>query len=194
MARLFTAVELAPDTRAAIASCQSDVARSLRAAGEDGLRIVLPGHLHLTLVFIGDVPDDRASAITAAMTADIALPPFDIGFAACGVFPPRGPARVLWLGVDRGARELVELFEAVSARLEALGVAREHRPFAPHVTLGRWSPARGPRAGIHLPDVGRVAVDRVSSVTLFQSRLVPGGPEHTPLARAPLAAARTSLH
>jgi 2'-5' RNA ligase len=188
MARLFTAVDLGPETRRLIAAEQSALARVLTSSRGERLRLVRPPELHLTLVFIGEVADERMPVLVDAMNADIGMPAFDVEFGSCGVFPPEGPARVLWLGVRRGATELVRLFDLVADRLATAGIPRERRPFAPHLTLGRWR-ERGPsRVRLQLPEVGRVAVEHVSSVTLFHSRLLPGGPEHTAIARARLAA------
>ena len=49
------------------------------------------------------------------------MPSFEIEFASCGMFPPHGPARVLWLGV-RVAPGDHSLFEMVSERLDVVGV------------------------------------------------------------------------
>lgn len=194
MPRLFTAIELGTETREKVIAQQTAVARALRAAGDRGLRLVTPSQLHLTLVFLGDVDDTRAPAVQSAMSQDLALEPFDLAFGGVGVFPPHGPARVLWLGVERGADEVSRLFEAVSSALETVGIPRERRPFSPHLTLGRWRD-RGPSAGrLRLDRVATVAVERVAAVTLFQSRLLPGGAEHTRLAQARLSGLRELLH
>ena len=71
---------------------------------------------------------------------------------------------------------------------------RERRPFAPHLTLGRWrdGAARDPRP--LLPKTGAVAVQSVSAVTLFHSRLLSEGPEHRPLVQARLSGPEGALH
>jgi RNA 2',3'-cyclic 3'-phosphodiesterase len=186
MARLFTAVELSADARSAIVISQSKIARSLRAVGFSGLRLVRPEQLHLTLFFLGEVHASRVPTIVDAMASSIPVHPFDLAVASCGVFPQHGPARVLWLGVARGGRELGQVFDIVAARLEAVGVPREHRPFTPHLTIGRWHGRGEPGVRARLPQPGDVVVDAVSAVTLFESRLQSGGAEHVPLVRAPL--------
>jgi 2'-5' RNA ligase len=101
---------------------------------------------------------------------------------------------VLWTGVRRGARELAGLFDAVSDRLASVGVPRETRPFAPHLTLGRWRGRGAKLSASALPDIGPVGVQTVSSVTLFRSRLLPQGPEHSVLAHAPLTGSTRTLN
>ncbi|MGE3955107.1 MAG: RNA 2',3'-cyclic phosphodiesterase [Vicinamibacterales bacterium] len=194
MPRLFTAIELSPATREAVAAQQADVARALKGAGGASLRPVRAEQLHLTLVFVGEVPEPQVHAIQGALTPSFTREPFELAFGGFGVFPDRGPARVLWLGLQQGAPEVLRLFEEVSDRLVGVGVPRERRPFRPHLTVGRW-PERGPAATrLTLPDTGVVAVEQVTAVTLFESRLLPRGAEHTALVRAHLAGARAGLH
>jgi RNA 2',3'-cyclic 3'-phosphodiesterase len=193
MARLFTAIELSPEVRAAVVACQADLAAALQRGRRDDLRLVPPAQMHLTLVFIGEVTEDRVTAIEGAFESGFTVQPFEIELGTCGVFPPRGPARVLWLGVTRGARELATIVDLIGARLEPLGVHREERPFTAHLTVGRWRHG-DPDARQRLPRVGQIAVQPVADVTLFRSRLLPGGPEHSVLVRAPLAGGGAAVH
>ncbi|HEY7170662.1 MAG TPA: RNA 2',3'-cyclic phosphodiesterase [Vicinamibacterales bacterium] len=185
--RLFAAIELDEAARAAIAEEQQRLVELLRAHRATVPRLVSAEHMHLTLVFIGEVPEARAPAIVRAAAAPIALPPFGVGFGGIGAFPPRGAPRVLWLGLADGAPAIVELQETIASRLEQAGVAREPRPFQPHLTLGRWKESRAsdrPRADETTPAmVARVEVD---SVALIQSRLSSRGPTYAVLARAAL--------
>lgn len=186
MARLFTAVELSEPVREAVSARQAVIAASLRAAGDRDLRVVKPGQLHLTLVFIGEVPEERVPVLTSTLAEPIPVPPFELEIGLPGVFPADGAPRVLWLAVSRGATELARLHEVVSARLETLGIPRERRPYQPHLTIGRWRDRAPARLRHALVPGGPVPIERVDAVTLFRSRLGPGAPEHTPLARAPL--------
>jgi 2'-5' RNA ligase len=184
MPRLFTAIELATDVKAVIAQQQHDLAAALRRRGNP-VRTTPAEQLHLTLVFIGQVADDRAAAIADAMRRPLSIEPFTIGFGGVGVFPPRGRARVLWLGVSRGADATIALFEDVSARLADVGVPRETRPFRPHLTIGRWRDGEGPQR-LEAPQATLDAVQEVAAVTLFESRLHPAGATHVPLVSSPL--------
>ncbi|MBS1820324.1 MAG: RNA 2',3'-cyclic phosphodiesterase [Acidobacteria bacterium] len=192
MARLFTAIELTGATRDAVAAEQRRLTGALRSSGGRDLRMVRAPQLHLTLVFLGEVAEDRVPTITEAMGRDLPCEPFSLSFAGAGVFPPRGPARVLWLGVAEGAAQVVRLFDLVSDRLAAVGVPRETRVFAPHLTIGRWR-ERGP-SRLSLPEVGTIATEPVSVVTLFHSRLLAAGPEHTAIAHARLAGGGRGVH
>jgi 2'-5' RNA ligase len=182
--RLFTAIELDDAARAAIGAKQDEVRQALGGAS---MKWVRPEQMHLTLVFIGEVPDGRVQPLIDVMQREIPLQPFRVQFGGTGVFPPRGAPKVFWLGVVDGADRAIALQQHVAAQLEPLGVTRDSRPFSPHLTLGRWRDGRPSDRRRIPPDGGAVvaALD-VAAVTLFQSRLSSSGPAYTPLASAHL--------
>ncbi|HEV2448853.1 MAG TPA: RNA 2',3'-cyclic phosphodiesterase [Thermoplasmata archaeon] len=147
---------------------------------------------HLTLHFFGDLPEERAGAIPAALTSAAQEgAPFSIELRGIGAFPTRERPRVLWVGVGEGAEPLVALQGRIEAALAAVGLPGERRPFQPHVTLFRiHSPHAREHAqrllaseGDRSRSFGRVPVDEV---VLFSSRLTPQGAEHRALHRARL--------
>jgi 2'-5' RNA ligase len=221
--RLFVAIELSDTVRQDIAADQKRIVAALgnavSGARSGDLRCVPPDHMHVTLAFIGEVPETPAAAIMEAWAEPLPAAAFALSFGAAGVFPARGAPRVLWLGITSGAESVGVVQRLVAARLEAIGIALEKKPFHPHVTLARWH--RGSRTGRmargsrgtaenpespgalrRAPDVrrtiagqrgGPIAGLAVGEVTLFQSRLSSSGSAYTPLARAPLGAPRPPL-
>src|SRR6266567_3936193 len=128
--RLFVAIDLPPDVKQLLADEQQRIARRLTS-----IRFVKPAQMHLTLVFLGGVADAHVPAVTAAINADIALPPFDLVFGGAGVFPPRGAPRAFWIGIAKGDSDLVALHQIVSNRVSSLGLPLDTRPYSPHLTL-----------------------------------------------------------
>jgi 2'-5' RNA ligase len=187
--RLFVAIDLDESARGAIGAEQ---ARLMEAIGAGrSLRWVRPADMHLTLVFVGEVETPRVEAVIGAVRAPVAATPFDVAFAGIGVFPPHGPANVLWLGVRSGATELGIVQGEMAARLERVGVARETRPYRPHLTLARCRPGRSrnrlDRRRVEAANRDReIARVRVQAVTLYHSELTSDGPRYAVLARAPL--------
>jgi 2'-5' RNA ligase len=182
--RLFVAIDLPDAARRAIGAKQQRIRMALADAS---LTWVRAEQLHLTLVFIGEVADERGPSFMTAMQQPIPHPRFAMTFGATGVFPPHGAPRVLWVGVQEGARETVALQAHVASRLAPLGVAPESRPFSPHLTLARWrQPRAADRRRLPQSDVAAVVRIDVAAVTLFQSRLSSSGPAYTALAAAPL--------
>jgi len=199
--RLFVAVDLSDEAREAIAVHQKLLAGPL-SKSKEGLKLVEPSRMHLTLLFIGEARDERVPAIVESMNAPAGLPPFDVTFGGVGVFPPRGAPRVLWVGIAEGAASLERLQHDIVERVRAVGIAFDDRPFHPHLTLGRWrgddrkrssaerrsTPERLRREVATLDRSDRIASVRVTRATLYQSRLSSSGPAYTALAHATLTA------
>jgi 2'-5' RNA ligase len=104
--------------------------------------------LHLTLQFVGDWPADRTQELAAAAAA-VRWSPFTLQISGVGAFPDLRRPRLLWAGVEQ-VQPLLELVGTLAARLSALDIQREDRPFRPHISLGRvtagaklgsWAPA-----------------------------------------------------
>jgi len=191
--RLFVAIDLDDAARAAIAAEQKRIATAIDHR-EKALTWVAVDRMHLTLVFLGEVPDSSASTMIDAVNRTIALAPFDAVFEGVGVFPPedasrsRKPPRVLWLGVTRGADAIIAVQRDIAARVAALGAPIEDRPFHPHLTLARWrrSVWSDRRRVADAVRSGAIATVHVDHATLYHSRLSSAGPSYAPLARANL--------
>ena len=147
---------------------------------------MIPGNLHLTLKFLGDVAEGRVDAIVGALSgaaSDVSV--FAADLRGLGAFPSAARPRVVWAGVTEGAGAMVELADRIDAALAAHGFAREARPFSPHVTLGRVrQPGRNQALRDALQDgaareFGRIRVARAS---LMRSELSPRGARYTELA------------
>jgi RNA 2',3'-cyclic 3'-phosphodiesterase len=177
--RLFVALDIPEDVRAAIASRASKLKSVCRSA-----RWVRIEGAHVTLKFIGEAPVEKLEAIKAALRA-VAFPAsFKIRFRGVGFFPGERRPRVLWAGIEAGT-ELPALASAVETSLEPLGIAREQREFSPHLTLARFdSPDKlaGLRAAIAA--AGRLDFGEAiaKEFHLYQSVLKRGGAEYTRLA------------
>jgi RNA 2',3'-cyclic 3'-phosphodiesterase len=185
--RLFVAIDLSEDARDAIAAEQKRIAAALGGT-KTSVTWVKASHAHLTLVFLGNVDPDRATSVVEAVGRDLDLAPFDMVLEGVGVFPPRGAPRVLWIGIAGGAAEVIRLQRELAARVAALGIALEDRPFHPHLTLGRWRESRPPDRDRALAAARSRAIARVhvGHATLYESRLSPTGATYNPLTRVNL--------
>ena len=198
--RLFVAVDLPDEARQEIAVRQKLWAGPL-SKSRDGLKLVEPSRMHLTLLFIGEAREESVPAIVESMSAPASMAPFDVTFGGIGVFPPRGAPRVLWLGITDGVAHLERLQREVAERVRAADIAFDDRPFRPHLTLGRWrgadrrrpsadrrsTPERLRREVAALERSDRIACVRVTRATLYQSRLSSSGSAYTALAHANLS-------
>jgi 2'-5' RNA ligase len=161
---------------------------------EDDVSWVRRENLHYTLRFLGELDEDGVSRVIAAASAGVTgRPAFEATLGAAGAFPSARRARVLWLGLSRGAEALTALAQALEQALRERGFSAAERAFSPHLTLGRvrrgeqdWS-ARlsGLAAGLESGWAPAFTVDRVLVV---HSTLSPGGSIYRVCAEAALAA------
>ncbi|MCB0219477.1 MAG: RNA 2',3'-cyclic phosphodiesterase, partial [Chrysiogenetes bacterium] len=205
--RAFIAVELPPAARAFLVRVQEYLVKGglEKELGREGRPVwSRPETLHLTLRFLGDITEKQAKQVAAAMDATgAAQAGFALRVAGIGGAPkPRAP-RVLWAELQESAG-LMALEAALSDRLEALGFARETRPWHPHLTLARVKWRKNPRtmsqyvtqlyedafneAMREEKGVDFVPVFEVYTYSLFGSRLTPEGPIHTKRHETPLRA------
>ena len=182
--RVFTAIDISSEVRAAALR----LIERLRGAPVK-VTWTKAANLHYTLKFLGDVQAEKTVDICRAVKEAVnPFSPFEIVAAGAGAFPSLSHLQTLWLGVGDGAEQMELLFQAVERLLEPLGFAREHRRFAPHLTLGR---VRGgsPAGFKELGDLIRKQADfdagamNVSSVTVFSSVLRADGPTYNVLSR-----------
>jgi RNA 2',3'-cyclic 3'-phosphodiesterase len=186
--RLFVGVEVNDQVRRLADEAVTALRREIPE--RMGARWVPLDNLHLTVRFIGHVPDDRVAAVLESLEAPLVARAFDIEFSGCGRFPPSGAPRVLWIGLQRGLEPLRHLHDTFNARLRPFGYDPEPRPFSAHLTLARFKDARGRDA--RLVDealtrlVTRPVVQPVERVIVFESRLSPKGPRYLPVRAIPL--------
>jgi RNA 2',3'-cyclic 3'-phosphodiesterase len=183
--RLFVALAIAAPAR-------REVARRLESLRHRRLppaRWVDPDVLHLTLLFLGEVAEERVADLRQSLaTACAPHPPLDLGLSGAGWFPPERPARVLWVGVAAGS-ELAALQRDVAAAAGDLA-PDESRPYHPHVTLARcdppWPAVEAQRFAAAF--AGPLAAPfGVEQAVLVHSRLGKGGARHETIAAFPLA-------
>jgi 2'-5' RNA ligase len=191
MARMFVAVRLP----AAVAQELASLGRRLERSILD-VRWVAEENLHFTLRFFGELAEDEvARAIAAATAVAASLTGFTLEIQGLGTFPESGRPRVLWVGVGVGREALMELAQRLDTAFQAAGLGQADRPFAPHLTLGRFKDPNPPRrGGPRPPTVPLQAVPairqalaneapgrqefRVETVALIESRLSPRGPSY----------------
>ena len=193
--RLFLALDL------------SDAIRDRISTFLDGVRPFAPDarwmpldSLHVTLKFIGEYPNDALDQLKHSLSTITARPP-QIHVRGYGFFPTAKSARVFWIGIDAGP-ELAALAARIDATTATLGIAKEDRPYSPHLTLARGSGASGsPRrhkqdrpnrtfqhlqeklAALPQPEFG---IMTPREFFLYQSRLSPKGSTYTKLSAFPL--------
>jgi 2'-5' RNA ligase len=185
--RLFVACELPDEIRRGLGRLQDSLRRE--EAGRI-LRWVKPEAIHLTLKFLGAVPQRQVLEIEAALGRRIEPFASSVRPAQLGSFGG-ARVRVVWVGLEGDLAGLASLAGKVDEALEPLGFSREARPFAAHLTLGRVRDGatdaerrelRGLIAGHRMAAFEPITL---SEASLMQSVLGPGGSVYRRLAAFP---------
>lgn len=174
--RLFLGIEMPESVQASLVAIRPDL---------PGAQWQWPADLHLTLRFLGAVPDGLGARISEAVQG-IDVPQFELQLAGVGHFG----YRVLRAGVASDA-ELQAFRHRLDNRLAPLGFGPDQADFVPHVTLARTR--RSPRLALeqflaehrHL----RLPGWRITHLSLFSSEPVSSGPVYRVVERFALAEA-----
>lgn len=126
MIRLFVALPIPDAQRRRLAQIRT---------GIDGARWVDEHNLHLTLRFIGEVPEDHGEDLAIALTS-VKAAPFELRLKGVGHFGSNRGVRAVWADIEP-APGLAPLRAGIDVTLQRAGLTPEHRKFHPHVTLAR---------------------------------------------------------
>jgi RNA 2',3'-cyclic 3'-phosphodiesterase len=146
-------------------------------------------NLHITTKFIGAWPEERLEDMKSALAGVQFSRAFDITIANFGYFPNPHHPHSFFAGVHAGP-ELPELAGRIDDALVPLGIAKEKRPYNPHLTLARIKKQdvralRGHIAKMTDFDFGKFTA---SAFHLYLSKPGPAGSVYTSLADYPLRA------
>ena len=184
--RLFVALEIPSMVRENLA----ELLTSLRAVSPQ-TRWVRPENLHVTLKFIGELPEAKLGVIRSALAAVRSDQPVMLDFRGLGFFPNQKHPRVFWAGIE-ASPNLKLLAAQIEKAMEKVGIPREQRPFSPHLTLARFEPpwlAEQLRAAIQEHAAREFGPLRTNQFHLIESKLKPSGAEYTTVESFSFAAA-----
>jgi len=169
--RLFAAIDLPQSIRKFLVDLDPQI---------HGAHWTEPEQMHLTLGFFGHVPGDVDLRLREKLSA-IQFNAFVLPILGVGTFPPKGPPKIIWIGVGPGHPHLFQLHKRVSDAAVAVGLEIDLRPWHPHVTLARCR-------DVHAGSIRRflksnadldAGMFRVEAFHLLRSELTSAGPIHT---------------
>ena len=183
--RTFIAIEIPDDIKQQMAEVQA----SLRKAAVDA-SWPRPEGIHLTLKFLGEVPEALVPEIADSLQIGIpGMDRFRLEIAGTGAFPNARNARVVWIGLSGDLEKLNAVQAAVEESMVRIGLAPEDRAFKPHLTLARIKYIRSRESLLsaleQVKDIKLPGFD-VRAVSLMKSELKSSGAEYTELARVEL--------
>ena len=158
--------------------------------GLPGARWVPEENMHLTLRFIGEVPEPSFDDIAVSLSG-VNVPAFDVTVMGVGHFERAHRPTMLWAGVQANAH-LTQLHDRIESALRRVGLKAEDHKFHPHITLARLDDTVSPErvAGfLRVNSLFRAAPFRVEQFVLFSSVLGRSGPTYHAEVEFPLAGA-----
>ncbi len=161
--RLFFAVAMTDEVKARAAEVQRELAKVTGRI----VKWVDPAILHITLKFVGWVPENRvADCLAVGHEVAAASRQGRLILAGTGAFPTARRPRVLWIGTAGDVGVLASAAEVLDRRMAEVGLAEpENRLFAAHLTFGRV------RQGAKPPDL----TEALAAFAGEQFGEVPGG-------------------
>jgi len=184
--RVFCAIDLPREVRERMLAQSISLRKALPEAHASWSK---PDNIHLTLKFLGDIPQSRVGSLsTAAALASRGLESFPINVQGSGVFPTRGQPRVLWIGIEDMEGKLGALCRRLEEESAKAGFSKEARDFHPHLTLARLRKPEGARAlaAAHKQMHFEPIEFSVSELLVIRSELSSGGSKYTTISRHPL--------
>ncbi len=148
------------------------------------IRWVKAANLHLTLRFLGDIPEESVPSLADSIKGNTqGFGGFDLSLSGLGAFPNLRRPRVIWIGSGSGTDRLKSLAAKVEQATIDAGFGKGDKPFSSHLTIGRVKFPKGldqllaqiEKSGYESQLFG------VNEVSIFKSDLSPAGPKYTRL-------------
>jgi 2'-5' RNA ligase len=176
LVRLFVAVEIESSDvlrnvikfRDAVVSCSK----------ERGIKGVEDENIHLTLRFIGEVPDSYVPQISECVMRAKEFTKFQMRIEGVGAFPSVSKPRVLWVGITEGFDKLRSIRNSLEECLKRYAQP-DREEFVPHITVGRVKGHYDPaclKNIISTYENSLFGLTQVTQVKLKRSILRPEGP------------------
>ncbi|PJZ70999.1 RNA 2',3'-cyclic phosphodiesterase [Leptospira perolatii] len=125
--RIFVGISLPEEVRESIAGI---------CYGLPGIKWVPAENLHLTLVFLGELPEIRRESLSE-FCSTIQFRPFSFNLKGIEWFIKKKSPSILYIDVEP-APELLELQKTIDSGLRRLGFTIEGKNYKPHITIGRF--------------------------------------------------------
>jgi len=169
--RLFVAIDLPESTAQVVDELNPNL---------KGVRWTARDQLHLTVAFFGNVERTIEEVLREKLQA-IQFHSFFLPIIGTGTFPPKGPPKIVWIGVGSGHPHLFQIHKRVQEAALAAGLEPELRSWHPHVTLARCREVSRPALQPFLRQTAEfeAGLIKVEQFHLYSSKLLPSGSVHT---------------
>ncbi|RLG21570.1 RNA 2',3'-cyclic phosphodiesterase [Candidatus Micrarchaeota archaeon] len=134
-------------------------------------------NLHINIVFLGDIREEKANEIADALDCLEGFGSFKVRVSYISAFPSKERINVIWASAV--SDKLMELEKKVMS-LEPLKSIKKDKAFIPHITLARVKkrPPMEIREVFNLNDLGEFTAE---GLVLYESKLTTRGPIYSKL-------------
>ncbi|NLV16500.1 MAG: RNA 2',3'-cyclic phosphodiesterase [Syntrophomonadaceae bacterium] len=173
--RLFFAVEIPEPLKKEMFALQKSLGADL-----SGVKWVEEENFHLTLKFLGEVPENKLREIVSVVHKSLEnCLSHRLRFTNIGFFPHHNRPRVIWLGISGETDLTLEVGRKLDEALAPLGFEPSLKRSL-HITLGRINKeAAGPKLVRRAREYKGIGEDKdfqVAELHLCRSDLTPSGP------------------
>ena len=164
--RLFIAINFSNEIKGKLAAAQ-DALRKHALSGN----FTRQENLHLTLIFLGETPQNRLETIKQAIDSieSIDVNAFELRANGSGRFRRNG-GDIWWIGMEEN-QTLKKIHSVLADSLTASGFEIEEREFKPHLTLARKVLLKNDKNVPKITDSFNITVDKIS---LMKSEQIKG--------------------
>ncbi len=176
MTRLFVSIELSDEIKEKIKKMKYNFPDSILRA-----KFTTKNNMHITLKFIGEKPYDDINDIIEAINKSCNdISQFEIDYKKVGAFPNSRNPKIIWVGCS--SPRMLELSKNIDTNFATIGIAKETRPFSPHITIARvkevYNKQKTNDIIVSLKDTV-LGKDKVNKIYLKKSVLTPNGPMYS---------------
>jgi len=168
--RCFVAIEIPEEVKSYLYELQ----RMLSHGSFAKVTWVHKKNLHVTLKFLGEVPEHKVDAVKSALSS-VKFSSFSLRLKGIGFFPNEKKPRVIWVGLEPDF-QLIALQQKIDEALLSLFPAEQH--FEAHLTIGRIKFVKKKEEFLAL--LKKICIKllefKVSSFKLMKSELTREGP------------------
>jgi len=176
--RLFVALQISDDIRETIARLVDELQPL-----DNSWKWTRAENLHVTLKFLGETPLEKLNGVCEALRRVSCAWPIPVKFRGLGFFPNERRPRVLWIGME-AQQTLTTLAVSIEDALARIGMPREERAFAPHLTLARNKEERVSdkfRSALSSYTTRKFGTMNATAFHLVESKLKSTGAQYTTL-------------
>ncbi|MEW5951222.1 MAG: RNA 2',3'-cyclic phosphodiesterase [Elusimicrobia bacterium] len=121
---------------------KKEVYESVTFSNDSGIKKTNLENLHITIAFLGDCVKKEQKEEFINLLKSFSFEPFVISLGKAGSFSRKGKPSILWIGLEKGEKELFFLREKITSLISGSGFVCDDK-FHPHITLARINSERG---------------------------------------------------